>query len=873
MSKKIYTTRFLFFGLFIFLIINLFCVYSHAQTPRGRRPLRATGAPAQVAKDSLKTDSLSSDTVVFHKKLSPNALNSLVTYSAKDSAVNDISRRYTYLFGDAVVKYEDMELRADYIEIDFANNELYACGVADSFGNVRGSPVFAQGESEYRAREIKYNFTTHKGKITHVITTQDEGFVHGEHIKKMDDNVAFIKKGKYTTCELDHPHYEVDFTKAKFIQHDKIIIGPAYLSFKDVPTPIAIPFAFFPLETQRKSGFVMPSFGESSSLGFYFQDLGFYFAISDNLDLLLSADIYTRGSWAVKAKSNYVFRYKCNGEVNLQFSQTRTGDQLDSSYRCSNDYKIYWDHKQDMKSHPHTRFNAHVDIVSSNYSKYNMTSTADYLSNQYTSSLNVSTSLKDVFFMDATLSYSQNTNTHDVNLKLPDINMSVVQFYPFRKKNKVGSLKWYDNISLKWTSQLTGQVDTYDTLFLKKQTWDEMNFGMMHNIPLTIPIKIAKLINWNTTATLVEKWYLQSYTRDMTVDTSGGGMVGVVNQHFHRGFGALHDVSVSSSLTTKIYFMYMFKKGALNAIRHVVTPTLNFTYRPNLSGRIVDRYLNPFTGEEVEYTLYDNAIFGTVSRNTQALVQLSFGNNVEIKVRSRRDTITGYKKIPIFDNLNVSMNYNIAADSLNWSRLSINGRSTLFRQLYLTFNFLFDPYIINTNGVRVNQFEWKVNHRLFRLSSTDFSIALNWRIDQNTFRKKKNDEKSGQNRQTDKDWQKWSFTFNYTFTYGINDNLLYYRLIDTNKYTHNMVHTLNVQGEINVTRKWRVGFTTGYDFVQKSLSYTSIDVYRDMHCWEMSFNWIPFGYRKGWRFTLNVKASVLKDVLKLPLHHDFRDNL
>lgn len=873
MSKKIYTTRFLFFGLFIFLIFNLFCVYSHAQTPRGRRPLRATGAPAQVAKDSLKTDSLSSDTVVFHKKLSPNALNSLVTYSAKDSAVNDISRRYTYLFGDAVVKYEDMELRADYIEIDFANNELYACGVADSFGIVRGSPVFAQGESEYRAREIKYNFTTHKGKITHVITTQDEGFVHGEHIKKMDDNVAFIKKGKYTTCELDHPHYEVDFTKAKFIQHDKIIIGPAYLSFKDVPTPIAIPFAFFPLETQRKSGFVMPSFGESSSLGFYFQDLGFYFAISDNLDLLLSSDIYTRGSWAVKAKSNYVFRYKFNGEVNLQFSQTRNGDRLDSSYRCSNDYKIYWDHKQDMKSHPHTRFNAHVDIVSSNYSKYNMTSTADYLSNQYTSSLNVSTSLKDVFFMDATLSYSQNTNTHDVNLKLPDINMSVVQFYPFRKKNKVGSLKWYDNISLKWTSQLTGQVDTYDTLFLKKQTWDEMNFGMMHNIPLTIPIKIAKLINWNTTATLVEKWYLQSYTRDMTIDTTGGNMMGVINQHFHRGFGALHDVSVSSSLTTKIYFMYMFKKGALNAVRHVVTPTLNFTYRPNLSGRIVDRYLNPFTGEEVEYTLYDNAIFGTVSRNTQALVQLSFGNNVEIKVRSRRDTITGYKKIPIFDNLNVSMNYNIAADSLNWSRLSINGRSTLFRQLYLTFNFLFDPYIINTNGVRVNQFEWKVNHRLFRLSSTDFSIALNWRIDQNTFRKKKNDEKSGQNRQTDKDWQKWSFTFNYTFTYGINDNLLYYRLIDTNKYTHNMVHTLNVQGEINVTRKWRVGFTTGYDFVQKSLSYTSIDVYRDMHCWEMSFNWIPFGYRKGWRFTLNVKASVLKDVLKLPLHHDFRDNL
>ena len=541
------------------LILTLLCVLSNAQNPRGRRPLRSTVTNPAVRPDSVKIDSLTLDSLkkraASPKKLSSGALNSIVTYSAKDSAVNDISRRFTYLFGDAVVKYEDMELQADYIEIDFKNNELYACGVADSLGNVRGSPVFIQGESQYRAREIKYNFTTHKGKITHVITTQDEGFIHGEQIKKMGDNVAFIKKGKYTTCELEHPHYEVDFTKAKFIQHDKIIIGPAYLSFKDVPAPIAIPFAFFPLDAQRKSGFVMPSLGESSNLGFYFQDLGFYFAINDNLDLLLSTDLYTRGSWAIKAKSNYVYRYKCSGEVDLQFSQTRTGDRLDSTYRCSNDYKIYWDHKQDVKSHPHTRFNAHVDIVSSNYSKYNMTSAVDYLSNQYTSSINVSTSLKDFFFVDASLSYSQNTGNRTVNLKLPDISMSVVQFYPFRKKNKVGSLKWYDNISLKWTSQLTGQVDTYDTLFLKSQTWNEMDFGMMHNIPLTIPVKIAKLINWNTTATLVEKWYLQSYTRDMTIDTTGEYPVGVLNQHFHRGFGALHDVSVSSSLTTKIYFM------------------------------------------------------------------------------------------------------------------------------------------------------------------------------------------------------------------------------------------------------------------------------------------------------------------------------
>ncbi|MBQ6072080.1 MAG: LPS-assembly protein LptD [Bacteroidales bacterium] len=847
-------------------IFSLLAVCATAQDVHGRRPVRHTQDTSVYSQQPVKSDTVVRDSVVRHpKRISHNAVKSVVFYSAKDSTVNDLNRRYTYLFGDAVVKYEDLELRADYIEIDFKNSELYASGVADSNGNVHGSPLFIQGESRYRAHEIKYNFTTQKGKITHVITTQDEGFIHGEQIKKMGDNVAFLKNGKYTTCELDHPHYEIDFTKAKLIQHDKIVIGPAYLSFTGVPTPLAVPFGFFPLDKGRRSGFVMPSFGQSSNLGFYLQDLGYYFAINDNIDLLLGADVYTRGSWGIKAKSNYVFRYICAGNVHLEFAQTRVGDKLDSTYRCSNNFKIYWDHKQDIKSHPTTRFNAHIDIVSSNYSKYNLTSTQDYLSNQYSSSINVSTSARDIFFLDATLSYSQNTRTQEVNFKLPDMNMSVVQFYPFRKKNKAGMLKWYDNISLKWSSQLTGQIDTYDTLFLKPETWESINVGMRHVIPLTIPIKIAKLINWNTTATLTEKWYLQSYTRDMTIDTLDDVPTITMNQYFHRGFKALHDLNVSTSLSTKIYVMYSFKKGGLQAIRHIITPNLSFTYRPNLSGGTMNKYFNPITGELVEYSMFDNAIFGGVTTQTQALAQLNFGNNLEIKVRSRKDTITGFKKVPLIDNLNVGMYYNFAADSLRWSKLTLNGRSTLFKQLYLTYNFAFDPYIIGENGNRVNRFEVKENRRLFRLSSTDFSVALNWRLDQNTFKSKKKKE--------DVKRQPWSLTLNYTFTYGINDNIYYYMRIDTVRYKHNMVHTINIVGDFHITKKWRVGFATGYDFVQKSLSYTSIDIHRDMHCWEMSFNWVPFGYRKGWAFQINVKAAVLKDVLKLPLHQDYRDNL
>ena len=851
----------------VFIFSGL-CIFASAQDVRRRRPPRSTSDTARV---SILNPGQVPDSIIASqhspKVISVNAISSVVEYSARDSVVNDLQNRRTYLFGDALVHYEDMDLRADYIEIDFKHNELYACGVADSNGTLTGNPVFSQQGENYRAREIMYNFTTKKGKITHVITTQDDGFIHGEQVKKMGDNVAYIKRGKYTTCELEDPHFEIAFSKAKVIQHDKILIGPAYLSFTGVPTPLALPFGFFPLDAQHKSGLVMPSIGQAGTLGFYLRDLGFYFAINDNIDLLLSADLYTRGSWALKAKSNYVYRYKCNGLVELAFARSLTGDRIDTAnYKKSNNFKIYWDHKQDNKSHPRTRFNAHIDMQSANYARYNMTSANDYLSNQFTSSVSFSTSAADVFFFDAGISYSQNTGTHTVNLKLPNINMSVAQFYPFRKKDKIGKLKWYDNISMKWTSQLVGQVNAIDSLFLKPITWQQFETGMMHTIPLTIPIKIAKTINWNTSITLTEKWYLQHYTRDMVWDTTIAEMP-VLHQYFNRKFGAVHDLNISSNLTTKVYVMYVFKNGG--AVRHIITPTLNFTFQPMLNGRNTAQYVNPMTGELVNYTYYDNSIFGSGNNRMTARAQISFGNNLEIKVRSKKDTITGLKKVPIIDNFNISMYYDFAADSMKWSLLTMSGRSTLFKHLYLTYSFLFDPYSINENGRRVNVTEWAANRRLLRYSSGTYSVSLNYRIDQSTFKSKDPERQKAR--------LPWSLTFNYTFTYGINDNLDYYRLIyqypDLKPYTHNIVHTLGVAGDINITKKWRFGFTTGYDFVQKSLSYTSLDFYRDMHCWEMSFNWIPVGYRKGWSFTINVKSSTLRDVLKYKKEMDFRDNL
>ena len=844
--------------------------------------------------DYAPTDSLTEDSLKNPKKVSKNGLEHTVTYDAKDSIHFSIKNKIAYLFNDAYVLYEDMSLYAYYIEIDFAHNELYASGAIDENGKLIGSPVLKQGDGVYRAQEIKYNFETKKGKITHVITEEGDGYIHGEQIKKLEDNTTFIKKGKYTTCELDHPLFEISFTKAKVLPNDKIIMGPAYVSFADVPTPLAIPFGYFPLEKGRHSGFVMPTIGETQSLGFYLQNIGYYFGISDNFDLLLAGDIYTRGSWAIKAESNYVFRYKCTGKIRAEYGQKYIGEKLiDSTYYHTNDYKIYWDHKQDIKSHPYTRFSAHVDIVSSGYNKYNLSSVSDYLSNQYSSSINFSTSAKGIFYLDAAISYSQNTGTHMIDLKLPTVSMSVTQFYPFRKKNKAGSLKWYDNIAMKWSTDITSQINTNDTLFFKKETWENIAVGVRHNIPLTIPIKIAKLINWNTTVNFTEKWYLQRTERLFHADTIDGYAVTQVDNLFKRGFYALHDLSISSELTTKVYFMYQFKKGKLKAIRHVLTPHISVTYSPKLNKQVIGSYFNTVTGEYVNYSYFDNSIYGGVSGQSRALTQLTFDNNLEIKVHSRKDTITGTKKIAIFDNLSVSMGYDFAADSLRWQPLRISGRSTIWKQLNITFSLSFDPYIIR-NGTRVNQTEWKVNKKLLRFSNANINVGLNLVINKDLFKGKQKTDKNlteqNKNNESVLDQNQqgilnhrpdfnnpWSLTINYTFAYTTSDNYGYYiYTYRGNKvekpYTHKFVSTLNVIGEFNITRKWRVGFTTGYDFIQKQMSYTSIDIYRDLHCWEMRFNWIPFGYRKGWSFTINIKADALKDV-KIPLKKDFRDNL
>jgi len=837
----------------------------------------ATDSVPWTAKENVST-----------KKLSPNAIESSVKYISQDSIIINMRNRKIFLFTDAKTYYEDIELSAGFMEFLFTNNELYASGFADSCGHIFGAPVFKQGSSEFCSQEINYNFKTKKGKVTKVITVEGEGFIHGYFVKHVDSKVSYIKGGQYTTCNLEHPHFQISFGKGKVIQDDKIVTGPAYLSFGNIPSPLALPFSLFPLQKERSSGIVIPRIGESVTRGFYFEDFGYYFGINDNFDLLLSGDVTTRGSWAAKAKANYVFRYKCNGILELGFAQNFFGENHTEERYDTKDFRVYWKHNQDPKSHPTTRFNAHVNVISKTFNQYNPSSTSDYLSNQFNSSLNLSTTIKGIFNFDAATTYNQNTTSRNISLALPNLNMSVRQFYPFRKKIKAGKLKWYDNISLRWESQMSNQINTKDTLFFKPETWKEIQSGIQHRIPLTIPVKVGKAFNWNTNATFTEKWYLQRnqqvFFEEMINDSVARGKI---NNVFQRGFYALHDIGVSTSLTAKVYATYSKKRG-VTAIRHVMTPDVNFTFRPNLSGNSYGTYFNTITGEEVEYSYFSSSIYGGGVPKMQAIARFTVNNNLEIKVRSKKDTILGTRKLTIFDNVGISFGYDFAADSLKWQPLTITGRTVLFSFLDINFQLGFDPYIIGKNGRRINQTELKANNRLMRFSGSNLGIGINWRLNQNFFKSKKKNEKTANASSqqiepifpensmgipnTRPDFSNtWNITVNYTFRYSTSDNYYYYMYMENNKYNNEIIQTLNISGDVNITRKWKVGFTTGYDIKNNNITYTSIDIYRDLHCWEMGLKWVPFGFKTGWEFRINVKAPVLQD-LKYEMKRDFRDN-
>ena len=854
--------------------------------------------------DTTANDSLKPAT---RRRITPrrseSAIEVQVVCSASDSSYRDMNQKKIFYFGNAEAKYDDITITAACLEFDLESSTCRAFGVADSLGKLQGRPVFKQGETSFEAAEMLYNFKTKKGIITKVWTEEQGGYLHGERVKRMDDNTINIRSGGYTTCDLkDHPHYQFKFTKAKVIPDDKIVTGPIYMTIVDVPLPLALPFALIPNTKGKKSGIIIPTYGESANRGFYLENGGYYWAINDNYDLQILGDIYTRGSWGIKPTFRYNKRYKFNGNLALGFAVNKIGTKGAADYQESTDFKIHWTHKQDPKSHPRNNFSADVNIVSSNFNKYNAQTVTDQLSNTFKSSIAYQTNFAGKVYLTLNASHSQNTLTRQVTASLPELTLTVNTFYPLKNVGKGAKKRWYQNISMGYTLNGKAYINDVDTVLFRGIKddfggWarnffrDNVQMGISHRVPINATIKLFKHFSWTNSFTLNDYMYFKHIEQQWVDD----GEEGHLQTDTIHTFSNLVDFSVSTNLTTKIYGMVNFAHGPIRAIRHVFTPTIGFTYRPNFGDPKWGVYGTYTDGNDKEmvYNKFPGALYGTPSQAQQGLLTYNFSNNLEIKVPSKSDTITGMKKIPILESFSISGNYDVTKDSVNLSPISVSGRTTLFKKLGINFNSTWDPYAADSLGRRINRLEILDNNRLFRKTGSSWRFSLSYTFNQNDLKKlqgkkgsqairdelNENAKKSGifdpdelneilGNPNAYIDWTTpWSISLSYNLTYT--NSIAYAAFMGIS--TNTVVHTLGLNGDISITPKWKVTFSTGWDFVNNNITYTNISVYRDLHCWEMRFNWIPIGSYKSWNFTINVKAQALKD-LKYEKKKDYRDN-
>lgn len=811
--------------------------------------------------------------------LSKNAITDIIKYTALDSIAIEPDTKHAYIYKKGTIDYQDLKLNADDISVDLDKQILYAQGAPDSAGKIKGRPVFKQGNTEYNATKIMYNINTQKGIINGVITQEGEGFLHGDKVKKVNDSMMYLNSGRFTTCNHAEPHFAIEFSKSKLITGDKIVTGPAYLSISDVPTPLVVPFAFFPFTKGRSSGVIIPSYGWANNRGFYLRGGGYYFAINDYVDLLLAGDIYTNLSWAINPKSNYYKRYKYKGSLDLRYEKTKLGIKGTDSYSEFGDFKLAWNHQQDPKANPNSRFSANVNLVSRNYSKWT-SNTNDYFNSTTNSSIAYSTTLGNYFNLSANLGESYNINTRVVELKLPTISLSSSQFYPFRRKNPKGSYKWYENISVSYQMNASNNISTFDSLLLQKDVFKAMKNGISHSLPVSSSVKVLKYLNWTNKLTYNERWHWSTIRKAIDPITNRP-IVDTVS-----GFETNRDATFNSSLNTRLYGMFNFKKGYIKAIRHVLKPSLSFNYRPDF-GNPDFGFWQSYTdtlGMEHRYSIFEQSLYGGPSYGKTGNIGFSVSNNLEMKVASAKDTVSGVKKIVLIEDLTIGMSYDMAKDSCNWSSLTVTGRTTLFKSLVLNYSGYFIPYALDDNGNMTDRFLWDVEHKLFKRKNSQWNMQLNWSVNSNTFSSNTAaNTASSTPIPTNEILQSpfnnpnqmlgsvvdFSVPWNFSVAYTLSFISQYYANIMG--YESEVVQTISLRGDVNLTKNWKIAFTTGYDFESKKMSYTSVDIYRDLHCWEMRFNWVPFGYYKSWNFTINVKAGMLQD-LKYNMRNSYQDN-
>lgn len=895
---------------FLLLFVLLF-LPDEAGAQRRKRG-RSVAVADSLAMDTLSVDTITTDSLLLGPQKKKQPLDAPVVYEANDSIVFT-QGGYANLYGDGKVNYQKIELQAAVITMNMDSSTVFAHGVEDSLGVASGTPIFKDGDSPYESKTMRYNFKSKKGFINNVVTQQGEGYVTSQNAKKGGNDELFMQHGKYTTCDNhEHPHFYLALSKAKVRPKKNVIFGPAHLVIEDVPLPIAIPFGFFPFSSSYSSGFVMPTYGDEMNRGFYLREGGYYFAISDKLDLKLLGEIFTKGSWGISADTRYNKRYKFSGGLTFSYQVTKMGDKGMPDYSVSKDFKFLWNHRQDPKANPNSTFSASVNFATSSYEKTNLDAYYDpniYAQNTKTSSVSYSRTFPNSgVILSSTFNIQQTMQDSSIAVTLPDLNVSMPTKFPFRRKKMVGQERWYEKISVRYSGQLSNSIHTKDNLLFKSSIIKDWKNGAKHNFSVGATFSMLKYLNISPSVSYNVRWSTNKIERHW--DDKQYTEV----QDTIYGFNWIHDYSMSVGLTTKLYGFYkpakavFGKKSDLFEVRHVFTPTMSFSASPDF-GSARYGYWQTYTytdrnGEvqTKEYSPYSGGLFGVPGKGKSGSVTFSVANNVEMKMKTDRDS-TGYKKVSLIDDMGANISYNFAAKDKPWSDLGMNLRLKLSKSytFNLTTSFATYAYQFDEKGnVYVgNRTEWSYGRfGRFQGFGTSYSYTLNnesWKKwfgpkeDSENGKKKTDDEnleeesddgsiaegdqgvkkKKVEQAEVDADGymafkMPWSFSLSYSFnlrenTYGMDP-----KKIDpvTMRYPYKMVHTLSGSGQIKISNRWNFTISTSYDFDAHEIAQTSCTITRDLHCFNMSCSFTPIGRWKSYNFSIKANSSMIADLLK-----------
>ena len=847
--------------------------------------------------DSIRLDSM-------NRKKS-NSLDAPVEFSSEDSLVYDATSRRAWLYGSSNVKYQNMNLKSDRIQMSLDSSLVHATGTADTTGNVDGKPVFTMGQDTYESDTMSFNFKTKKGFINSVYTEQQDGFLSSEQSKRDSSGVLYLQHGRYTTCDQEHPDFYIALSRAKVRPGKDVVFGPAYLVVADVPLPLAIPYGFFPFTKSYSSGFIMPSYGDESSRGFYLRDGGYYFAVSDKWDLKLLGEIYTKGSWGVSVASNYRKRYRYSGSFFFSYQNTKNGDKGMPDYSEQTSFKLQWSHRQDSKANPFTSLSASVNFATTDYERNNLNSM--YNPQSYTQSLRTSSvSWSSTFSslgltLSGTANLSQNMLDSTISLTLPDLNISVSRFYPFKRKHMAGKERWYEKISMSYTGQLRNSIDTKEDLLFKSNLIKDWRNGFQHNIPIQANFTLFNYININPSFNFTDRMYTNKVMQSWDEGAQEA------RRDTLYGFYNVYDWNLSLSASTKLYGFWVPSKkifgDKIQAIRHVITPSLTFSYAPDNGSRYYETYqrTNPDGSVElVEYSPFANSLFGVPSRAKTGSLTLDVSNNIEMKIKSDKDS-TGYKKISIIDELGFNMGYNMADKLRPWSDLQVRLRLKWWKNYTFNLNAVFATYAydLDENGNpyvgthteysrgRFGRFQGMSQNISFTLTpeklkkwfgggddkeddeeQTDEmdNTDIETNVDDDLVRGQRGARKESAGKaETDEDgYMKFSMPWSLTVGYGISmrestDRSKFNK--NTMRYPYEFSQTLNFSGNIRISDGWNISFSSGYDFENHDISMTTASINRDLHCFNMSCSVVLAPYT-SYNFSFRCNAATLTDALK-----------